>query len=346
MLMQSLEGKSDSESAVELACWSGHFDILEELLDRAAKLGFSEVSVFLRAGPAERDLLSRVLDLANLDLEGKEGTELLAGAGSMNQLFADALISRGAQPDILTACRLGRADHVERLIEQKPALLNAAETGYPHSTPISVAVSNGQAAIVQLLINQGVTLPEPNSDSGSLIHQAANRGHLDVLKLLLRNGYTLDAKTSAGSTLLHSAASGRRPDVARYLITREARVNASNFRGVTPLHELGTWIDGWFPDEDDQDKQRRTLETAKILLDAGADINAKDQSERTPLHDAVSSGSVPLVKLLLDRGARVNARDCRYQTPLGYAGRRVWQRSFDKEASPVAELLRKHGGIE
>lgn len=58
------------------------------------------------------------------------------------------------------------------------------------------------------------------------------------------------------------------------------------------------------------------------LLDIGADVNERSAdlySHGTPLHHAVSSGSLDAVKLLVSRGADVNAVDTAWNgTPLGW----------------------------
>lgn len=55
----------------------------------------------------------------------------------------------------------------------------------------------------------------------------------------------------------------------------------------------------------------------KTALDAGADVNAKNEIGVTALWIAASKGKLDVVELLLDRGADVNARDgIWYQTPL------------------------------
>jgi ankyrin repeat protein len=56
----------------------------------------------------------------------------------------------------------------------------------------------------------------------------------------------------------------------------------------TPLHTVCSWGD---------------IESAKVLLDAGADINAKGDHGATPIFNGVVSGDLELVKFLLKRGA-------------------------------------------
>ncbi len=55
------------------------------------------------------------------------------------------------------------------------------------------------------------------------------------------------------------------------------------------------------------------------LLAVGADVNTRDEDERTPLFSAVLAGNVGLVGLLLESGADVNARDKDGFTPLHFA---------------------------
>jgi len=61
------------------------------------------------------------------------------------------------------------------------------------------------------------------------------------------------------------------------------------------------------------------LAAAQAALDAGADFNAKDIYERTPLHWAVEVGSMDTVKLLVARGADVNASDNIGRSPKSFA---------------------------
>ncbi len=60
-------------------------------------------------------------------------------------------------------------------------------------------------------------------------------------------------------------------------------------------------------------------ETARVLVDAGANVNSKDSSGRTPLMAAALSGSSDVARLLLDHKADLNAEDSGGSTALIYA---------------------------
>jgi ankyrin repeat protein len=54
----------------------------------------------------------------------------------------------------------------------------------------------------------------------------------------------------------------------------------------------------------------------KEIIDAGADVNAKDALDRTPLHLAAFHGRTEVIDLLIAHGADVNARDLAATPPL------------------------------
>ena len=78
------------------------------------------------------------------------------------------------------------------------------------------------------------------------------------------------------------------------------------------------------------------IEAVKQHLDAGADVNAKDENGKTPLHRAAMHGSKEIVELLIGNGADVDVKDRFSKTPLDWA--------INFKHTETADLLRKHGG--
>lgn len=59
-------------------------------------------------------------------------------------------------------------------------------------------------------------------------------------------------------------------------------------------------------------------------MKAGANINAKGLEDDTPLHDAAIVGNLKLVKLLVEKGADVNAKNRKGKTPCDVASASVY----------------------
>jgi uncharacterized protein len=74
---------------------------------------------------------------------------------------------------------------------------------------------------------------------------------------------------------------------------------------------------------------------AKTLLACGADVNARQADDFSPLHGAAQNGQLEMAKLLLARDAEVNAKGGG-RTPLVIA--------LEQRHQDVADLLRQHGG--
>ena len=61
------------------------------------------------------------------------------------------------------------------------------------------------------------------------------------------------------------------------------------------------------------------LDAVKVLIDAGAAVDTKDQNGRTALHAAALGGDDAIAKALLAKGADLNAEDQAGSTALTYA---------------------------
>ena len=59
--------------------------------------------------------------------------------------------------------------------------------------------------------------------------------------------------------------------------------------------------------------------SAKLLIEAGANVNFKNKSGRTALHAAAAGGDINTIRLLLQKNALPNVRDISNNTPRSYA---------------------------
>jgi ankyrin repeat protein len=123
------------------------------------------------------------------------------------------------------------------------------------------------------------------------VFDAAALGRVDRLTALLDADPSLaNARAGDGFPALGLAAYFKHPAAARLLLDRGADPNlaASNAAKVTALHAAIS---------------SNQLEIAEWLLDAGADVNARQQMDYTPLMGAAANARESLIDLLLARGA-------------------------------------------
>lgn len=157
------------------------------------------------------------------------------------------------------------------------------------------AVNLDNASAVAELLSKGFD-PNTLSESGQVaLYIAMREGSPKVAAVLLASPrLNIDAANAAGETPLMMAALQGRLDWARKLIDRGAKVQKP---GWSPVHYAATGP---------------STELLAMLLDRGADINARAPDMSTPLMMAVRFGPEDSVKLLVRRGAEksyINERD-------------------------------------
>ncbi len=107
---------------------------------------------------------------------------------------------------------------------------------------------------------------------------------------------------AAGDLELAEAVKKGDKEAARSLLgQKDVDVNAAQSDGATALHWAVHWDD---------------LETAELLIRAGANVNAANDYGATPLWLASSNGNAAMVKMLLQAGANPNAPLRLGETPL------------------------------
>jgi ankyrin repeat protein len=162
---------------------------------------------------------------------------------------------------------------------------------------------------------------DPSSVDGGIFTSVVTRGKRDLLRRLLDAGVRAPAVlTACQGYLLDNA------DMLRTLLAHGMSADLMNWQHQTLLHLACR-----------PDPTGRQVELASILLDAGADITARDDEfSSTPLAWAARSNAAQMVEFLLGRGAPTSLPDDEpWATPLAWAERR--------QHKEVVSILRRHG---
>ncbi len=185
----------------------------------------------------------------------------------------------------------GDADGLRRLLDETPAAAEAKDT-----TGVSLlmhALYRGRSDLAETIAGKKHDLD---------IFEAASLGRLERLKECLRDAATLNSYSKDGFTAMHFACYFCQPEAARLLLEKGARVDAvaKNAMQVMPLHSAAS---------------ARSLAAARLLLDHGAPVNARQQAGYVPMHAAAQNGDRDMVELLRKHGADINVANDEGQTP-------------------------------
>jgi uncharacterized protein len=220
-------------------------------------------------------------------------------------------------------------------------------------TPLSQACTNASAPFIELLLNAGANPNTPIATGERPIMTCARTGNADAVRTLLAHGADVNgSEPTQNQTALMWAAAEPHPKVLQLLIEAKANLRARTKSGFTALHFAARAGD---------------LESTRILLDAGVDVNIRAQPDvesgsvargagaapaglglrgdmtfpgSTPLFVATVRGHVPLALFLLDHGADPNVLDAGF-TPLFWAAG-TWENGL---ANPVYGFVDPIGGI-
>jgi ankyrin repeat protein len=150
----------------------------------------------------------------------------------------------------------------------------------------------GDVPAVKELIEKSPQLVEArDGDGNTLLHYAAYGTSADLIHYLIDKGARVDLAGAQAQTPLHIAASNDRLEIVEALLKRGASLETRDGYGRTVLILCA--------------RERGQAPTGRVLIDAGADVNAVDKFGSSALELAAWRGKTEFIDLLLEKGAKL-----------------------------------------
>jgi ankyrin repeat protein len=294
------------------------------------------------------DDLTKLADLAgqpgSINLKDDRGmTPLMYAAVTGSPAAMKLLIDRGADVNARNAfdstALMWSATDMEkvRMLVEHGADVNAVSKG-GRTALLIAAMSDHSASIVKLLISKGANIKAVDKGKMTSLLAAAQGCDPETVRLMVDAGLDVNAADKAGFTPLILAVESGNSSAVKFLIAKGANVNAvtvDRFEQVKngPL-DLGKFT------ALTEAATENKLDMVRALLDAGADINARDVRGMTPLMLAIGTDhqDPEVISALLLKRPDVDAKSLSGETALD------WARKFGDRW--IIDALKRAGAIE
>ncbi|MGI5172599.1 ankyrin repeat domain-containing protein [Treponema sp. OMZ 840] len=183
----------------------------------------------------------------------------------------------------------------EMLLAQGADVFSANTANY---SPLRLALSAGGDVQDWLLTSEVIKATDGMGNTP--LHYAAEWHLNDAASVILEKGAPINKQNTNGETAVFSAVKSDNDSLIKIFIKNGADLNLRDYLGNTPLHACVRW----------------EAQKAALMLLKSADVNAKNLSGKTALHEAAHGGRIKTAKLLLNHKADINSSDITGRTPL------------------------------
>ncbi|KAJ4856910.1 ankyrin repeats (3 copies) domain-containing protein [Trichoderma breve] len=321
----------EGTAPIHCAARAGNLEMVEMLLEFGANIdiadGYGNTALHEAALNRSADIFETLCKRGCQKRRNKHGRAAfhiaaMKGLSSAVSQLGDYANSKDSQKKspLYLAVEYGHKDFVQQLLRLPQVEVNAR--GYRDLTPLQVACKKGYDSITEILLDAGADIEILSDDGRTPLLHAVQEQMESTVKLLTTRGANVNF-IHLGTTALHTAAQMGYSAIFEYLLKGGADIHAgAETAAGTPLHAACTMIDG--------------NPMIQRLIDLGAVIDETDEENQTPLHIAALYGKPANLKLLIDNGANIEARDGRGRTP-------ALIMSFEEQRKECLRVLIKHG---
>lgn len=337
--------ESDSDSPLCVACQGQNVEAVKLLLANKAnpKLTRRGDSPPLAQALPNKELVEMLLEKgADVNVKVWDNS-LLHYSLTMkdSKPVTDLLLARGAKIDFQAACLLNRVDLVRQFLDINPSLLNK-RISKDQGPPLEIALEASAEDVVALLLEKKTTLKPANPELEGPLQIAASHGLLRSARSILLAGIDVNTPDNFHHQPFLVAANHGQSQMVKLLLEHGADPKVRDSSGDSSLHcsaKRAYWKGTTHAVTVDD---RKT--TALVLLKAGAKLDARNGRGEMPLHIAAEEGELDLVRLFIDNGAEVNARDWSDRTPLDHAkSSRAWRKEEGIDNTALITYLIERG---
>lgn len=204
---------------------------------------------------------------------------------------------------------------------------------------LAMSAPTASLPALQWMVQNGAEpLNIPHDQGTPLIHLVAKTPTSERIAYFLKLGLNAVERDREGQTLLHAAAKGELDkQTLSLLVSAGLSVRDRSASGLQPLHRANAvavpvLVTAGAEPEARDDKQRTPLhwaamnaqgQLARALLNSGASVHSLDDHGRSALHLAALARTPAVYQLLVDAGASTTLRDSSGQTPAEIAAREM-----------------------
>ncbi len=256
----------------------------------------------------------------------RSGRLALSHAAALSTSHIAALLLRyGADPNIssvespLTVAKRNNKPEIEALLKKhgahtstisaqtnKKQFLKSIADKQPGNSILIEAAIRGDVEKVSLLLKvDGNNINQQDLQGETALSRAVSKQHAKVVALLLQHGADPNLVSNKNKTALSHAARLNNAHIIGLLIRYGASTHTSSPNIMDMLIE--------------STKTAPSPEIIQILLEAGANSNAHDASNKSPLLYAIQNNCIECAELLINNNANVNHRDSQERNALWYA---------------------------